>query len=78
MICMEVEDLSEIPDGMIGFTIPPHRYGRTRSKGDPYQVIHDHLKANNIESDIKALALEFYTYESPVWPDSVEVYIPLK
>jgi predicted transcriptional regulator YdeE len=80
MICMEVEDfdIADIPEGMIGFTIPPHRYAKVISKGDPYQVIHDHLKANGLESNQRALALEVYHFANPVWPDETEVYVPIK
>ncbi|QYR21283.1 GyrI-like domain-containing protein [Paenibacillus sp. sptzw28] len=78
LICMEVEDLSEVPEGMIGFTIPPHRYAKTKSTGDPYQVIHDYLNTNGLQNDNRALALEIYYFDKPVWPDEAEVLIPLK
>jgi predicted transcriptional regulator YdeE len=78
MICIEVEDVSEIPEGMIGFTVPPHRYAKVKSKGEPYQVIHDYLKANSMESDQRALALELYHFDNLVWPDETEVYVPIK
>ncbi|XEC94178.1 GyrI-like domain-containing protein [Paenibacillus tarimensis] len=78
MICMEVEDLSEVPEGMIGFTIPPHRYAKVKSKGDPYQVIHDYLNSNGLQNDGRALALEIYRFARPVWPDEAEVLIPIK
>lgn len=50
LICMEVEDLSEVPEGMIGFRIPPHRYAKTKSKGDPYQETHDYLNVNGLQN----------------------------
>ncbi|BCG57396.1 GyrI-like domain-containing protein [Paenibacillus sp. URB8-2] len=77
LICMEVESLSNIPKGMIGFTIPPHRYAKVKSKEDPYQCIHDHLNRNGLHNDRRALALEIYPIDHPVWPDEAEVYIPL-
>jgi predicted transcriptional regulator YdeE len=78
LVCLEVEDLTKVPDGMIGFAIPPHRYAKVKSKGDPYQVIHDHLKKISLESDIRALAFEVYQFANPLWPDEAEVFIPLK
>ncbi|MBB6673705.1 GyrI-like domain-containing protein [Cohnella nanjingensis] len=77
LICMEVASLSDVPEGMLGFTIPPHRYAKVKSKGDPYQDIHDYLKANNKQSNKRALALEIYHFENPAWPDEAEVCIPL-
>ncbi|KRF20224.1 GyrI-like domain-containing protein [Paenibacillus sp. Soil787] len=77
LICMEVEDLSDVPEGMIGFMIPPHRYAKVKSKDDPYQVIHDYLDANGQQNDRRALSLEIYRFENPVWPDEAEVLIPL-
>ncbi|BBH24322.1 hypothetical protein Back11_56670 [Paenibacillus baekrokdamisoli] len=78
LICMEVEELSDVPEGMIGFTIPPHRYAKVKSKGDPYQVIHNYLDANGQQNDRRALALEIYHFENPVWPDEAEVLLPLQ
>lgn len=77
LICMEVEDLTDVPQGMIGFTIPPHRYAKIKSKSDPYQNIHDYLKENNKQNNKKALALEIYHFENPAWPDETEVFIPI-
>jgi predicted transcriptional regulator YdeE len=78
LICMEVEDLSEVPEGMIGFRIPPHRYAKTKSKGDPYRETHDYLNVNGLQNDGRALALEIYHFDNPIWPDEAEVLIPLK
>jgi predicted transcriptional regulator YdeE len=77
LICMEVANLSDVPEGMLGFTIPPHRYAKLKSKGDPYQDIHDYLKANNKQSNKRALSLEIYHFENPAWPDEAEVFIPI-
>lgn len=32
--CMEVSSLEDIPEGMIGFTAPPHSYATTRTEKD--------------------------------------------
>lgn len=76
-ICMEVSDLSEVPKGMIGFTVPPHGYAKIKSKGDPYQEIHEYLKMSGKQNNPRALALEIYRFENPEWPDEAEVCIPL-
>ncbi|MDQ0885889.1 putative transcriptional regulator YdeE [Paenibacillus sp. V4I9] len=76
-VCMEVADITDIPEGMLGFTIPPHRYAKVKSTSDPYRDIHDYLKANNKQNNNRALAFEMYHFENPVWPDEAEVYIPI-
>ncbi|MEF3302254.1 GyrI-like domain-containing protein [Paenibacillus sp. GYB003] len=78
MICMEVDDLTDAPEGMIGFTIPARRYAKAKTKGDPYRVIGDCLRANGLRSDGRALALEIYRFENPAWPDEAEVLVPLQ
>ncbi|KIL38998.1 hypothetical protein SD70_22965 [Gordoniibacillus kamchatkensis] len=78
LICMEVSSLTEVPEGMIGFAIPPHRYARTKTAGDPYQVIHEFLAAQGLQADKRALALEEYHFSNPIWPDEAAVYVPVK
>jgi predicted transcriptional regulator YdeE len=76
--CMEVSEIDEVPDGMLGFTIPAHSYGKTRSDQDPYEAIHAYLRANGMESNMKALALEVYSFDEPQWPSKVDVFVPIK
>ncbi|AEI38975.1 GyrI-like domain-containing protein [Paenibacillus mucilaginosus] len=76
--CLEVSSLDAIPGGMTGFTVPPHRYAAIRSDGDPYLDIENGLLANGLRKDIRALALEFYSFERPLWPSEVDVYVPLE
>lgn len=78
LYCMEVNNLDEIPEGMIGFSIPAHRYVTTRSNHDPYEVLHTYLQNREMENNVKALALEVYYFENPNWPTEVDVYIPIK
>ena len=75
--CVEVSELAEIPEGMIGFTIPPHTYGTTRSDTDPYEVIHTYLANNGMKNNAKALALEIYQIDDPRWPSKVDVFVPI-
>jgi predicted transcriptional regulator YdeE len=75
---MEVESLADVPEGMIGFTIPPHLYATGKSKGDPYQVIHSFINTTEYQSNRRALGLEIYYFANPVWPDETEVFIPLQ
>jgi predicted transcriptional regulator YdeE len=76
--CMEVSELEEIPEGMIGFTIPARNYVTTRSDADPYEVLHTYIKDNGIDHNPKALALEIYQFADPNWPGKVDVFVPIK
>lgn len=78
MICMEVEELTNVPEGMLGFTIPGHQYVHVKSKGDPYEVLHSYVRDNDLQSNDHALAIEIYQFANPTWPDEVDVYIPLR
>ncbi|GIP40146.1 hypothetical protein J31TS4_34260 [Paenibacillus sp. J31TS4] len=77
LICMEVSELSAIPEGMLGFTVPARRYVGTKSPTDPYLVIHNYLRANGLQADPKSLALEVYSFANPEWPAETDVYVPL-
>ncbi|WP_405176275.1 effector binding domain-containing protein [Paenibacillus sp. FSL H8-0261] len=78
MICMEVEELTNVPEGMLGFTIPAHRYVQVKSKGDPYEILHTYVREKDLPSNDRALAIEVYQFANPTWPDEVDVYIPLR
>jgi len=78
LICMEVTDLKEVPAGMLGFSIPAHKYGKTRSEDDPYAAIHHYLQENGISNNKRAMAIEVYKFEDPQWPNNVDVYIPIE
>jgi hypothetical protein len=75
---MQVSELSEIPEGTLGFSVPEHEYGKTRSDTDPYEVIHTHLESIGLENDPEGLAIETYRFDEPGWPDRVDVFIPIK
>ena len=78
LFCLEVFEFDEIPTGMIGFTVPEHKYGKIRTTGDPYESIHQYFRSQGIENNSKAMALEIYQFAKPQWPDNVDVYIPIK
>ncbi|MCD9023624.1 GyrI-like domain-containing protein [Cohnella silvisoli] len=76
--CMEVSEITDVPNGMIGFTLPAHTYALTRSDQDPYEVIHSFLRDIGKESNQRALAMEIYSFDNPQWPSQVDVYLPIK
>ncbi|RKP57970.1 AraC family transcriptional regulator [Cohnella endophytica] len=78
LICLEVKELIDVPEGMLGFSIPSHKYGKTRSENDPYSVIHNYFNQNGIKNNNRAMSLEIYKFEDPQWPNNVDVYIPIE
>jgi predicted transcriptional regulator YdeE len=78
LICLEVSEFADVPEGMVYFTVPAHRYAAVQSAGDPYEVIHTYLRNNGHHKDEHALALEMYQFDNPRWPDAVEVLLPLR
>ncbi|RED66145.1 GyrI-like domain-containing protein [Cohnella lupini] len=78
LICIEVTELKEVPNDMIGFIVPAHKYGKARSDGDTYSVIHQYLKEQGLKNNKRALAMEIYKFEDPQWPNKVDVYIPIE
>lgn len=76
--CMEVSSLDNIPEGMLGFSVPAHKYAKTRSDHDPYQVIQSYLKTNGIENHVRGISFEIYSFDNPEWPKEVDVYMPVR
>lgn len=75
---MEVHHLDAVPEGMIGFAVPVHKYAKIRSGQDPYEVIYRYLSHHGIQNDPRAISLEVYPFDRPVWPAEVDVYVPIK
>lgn len=75
--CMEVSSLDNIPEGMLGFTVPPRKYAKTRSDQDPYQIIQAYLKSSGIDNHVRGISFEIYSFENPEWPKEVDVYMPI-
>ncbi|QHT61894.1 hypothetical protein GXP70_19170 [Paenibacillus lycopersici] len=49
-----------------------------RAKGeDPYDVLRAYLRAKGLQNNKRGMSLEVYRVHKPVWPDEVDVYIPL-
>ncbi|MEI7027025.1 GyrI-like domain-containing protein [Paenibacillus sp. y28] len=84
--CMEVADLLEIPEGMIGFTIPAHTYAKLHYDGprpmnpDPYAVIGEYQREQGLAALKRALPLEAYSFAE--WQQEgrivFDVYVPLR
>ncbi|RXZ81752.1 hypothetical protein EBB07_13955 [Paenibacillaceae bacterium] len=76
--CMEVEGISDIPNGMIGFHVPSQRYIKVRSLDqDPYAISQKYLKETGIENNIKSLALEVFKFGEEQHFNNADIYIPI-
>lgn len=83
-----VEKLEEIPDGMIGFTIPRKNYVYANHKGKledvekTYQQIFAWMEEYGYEHDHQALSLEIYKGENQEQDKNgelqFEIYLPVK
>jgi predicted transcriptional regulator YdeE len=65
LFCMEVNEIQEVPEGMLGFVVPTRTYGKTRSNDGPYEEIHYYFRNHNLPNDSRALALEVYPFADP-------------
>ncbi|MBT2736319.1 AraC family transcriptional regulator [Neobacillus sp. B4I6] len=83
-----VEKIDEIPDGMVGFTIPSKNYVFATHKGkqeeveNTYQQIYAWMKEYGYEQDHNALSIEVYKEEHKHLYASGElhfdIYLPVK
>ncbi|MBT2696389.1 GyrI-like domain-containing protein [Bacillus sp. ISL-40] len=83
-----VEKIDEIPDGMVGFTIPSKNYVFSTHKGKQeeveitYQQIYAWMKEYGYEQDHNALSIEVYKEENKHLYASGElhfdIYLPVK
>lgn len=86
--CLEVGDLSDIPEGMMGFTVPAHTYAIVRYEGpypwspDPYDAIAEYRQQHGLESDRNGMVLEFYGFANEAVREEgrliIDVAVPLK
>ncbi|GIO97140.1 hypothetical protein J14TS5_22260 [Paenibacillus lautus] len=76
--CMEVEEIAETPNGMIGFQVPSQRYIKVRSSDqDPYAISQEFLKENGLENNVRSLALEVFKFGEEQHFNSADIYIPI-
>lgn len=83
-----VEKIEEVPDGMVGFTIPPKNYCVAIHKGKPEEVENTYLqmfawmKEYGYEQDHHALSLEIYKEEHKHLNSTgnlhFEIYLPVR
>ncbi|MDQ6421767.1 GyrI-like domain-containing protein [Paenibacillus sp. LHD-117] len=77
--CMEVVEIKEIPDDMIGFSIPSQRYVKLRSVDqDPYALSKAFLKEKKLENNIRSLALEVFRFGEEQHFNHADIFVPIK
>jgi hypothetical protein len=66
--CLQVSDLSDIPEGMMGFTIPESLYATVKYEGshpmdpDPYGLLALHRQENGIAHKENGMILEKFEF----------------
>ncbi|GAE06779.1 hypothetical protein JCM10914_2955 [Paenibacillus sp. JCM 10914] len=76
--CMEVAEIKDIPNGMIGFQVPSQQYVKVRSTDhDPYAFSKEYLKENGLENNTRSLALEVFKFGEEQHFNNAEIYIPI-
>ncbi|MGO4374725.1 GyrI-like domain-containing protein [Paenibacillus sp. MCAF20] len=76
--CMEVTEIKNIPNGMIGFQVPSQRYVKVRSADqDPYALSKEYLKEKGLENNTRSLALEVFRFGEEQHFNNADIYIPI-
>ncbi|MHA7963861.1 GyrI-like domain-containing protein [Paenibacillus sp. CAU 1782] len=81
--CYETDHMEELPEGMVQFTIPEHRYAMVASSNKRIGEAYEQLNAWMLEQGLKrhenAVCLElFYVDEHHLEEEPVELLIPLR
>lgn len=84
--CLEVTELTDIPEGMMSFTIPEAAYAHVHYEGphpmdpDPYGSLAEYRKSNDLAHKESGMVLEKYSFDNDCLPDhiSVDVYGPIQ
>lgn len=85
--CLEVSVFSEIPEGMMGFTIPETLYATVKYEGphpwnpDPYGLLASYRQENGIANKENSMIIEKYEFAKDCLPGegiSIGVFGPIK
>jgi predicted transcriptional regulator YdeE len=85
--CLQVSELSDIPDGMMGFTIPETLYAAVKYEGphpmdpDPYGLLASYRQENGIVHKEESMIIEKYEFAKDCLPGeeiAVEIFGPIK
>jgi predicted transcriptional regulator YdeE len=82
--CLEVNELSIIPEGMIGFKLPSLKYVKinctNKSIGEAYSIIFEWMNVNGYKQKFldNSCPIEIYFFEENVEEEDVEILIPIQ
>lgn len=75
---MEVSRIDEVPEGMIGFSVPSQRYAKVRStEQDPYALIKATLEVMSLINNTRSLALEVFRFGEEQHVRNADVFVPI-
>lgn len=81
--CLETSDLSETPEGMIGFILPSVTYAKinctNKTIGEAYGKIFEWMNENGYKQKFldSSCPIEIYYFEENVEEEDVEILIPI-
>ncbi|WP_274364134.1 GyrI-like domain-containing protein [Paenibacillus thermotolerans] len=85
--CLQVSELSDIPEGMMGFTIPESLYAAVKYEGphpwepDPYGLLAAYRQDNNVANREEGMIIEKFEFAKDCLPNreiSIEIFTPVK
>lgn len=85
--CLQVSELSDIPEGMMGFTIPESLYAAVKYEGphpwepSPYGLLATYREQNGIANKEEGMIIEKFEFAKDCLPGkqlSIEIFTPLK
>ncbi|SHE12826.1 Bacterial transcription activator, effector binding domain [Chlamydia abortus] len=82
--CLEVREITHIPEGMIGFQLPLMNYAKinctNKTIGEAYTKIFEWMRANGYKQKFldNSCPIEIYYFEDNVEEEDVEILIPVK
>lgn len=75
---MEVSEISDIPEGMLGFTVPKQTYVKiTSTDENPYEISHRYFREHGLANNTRSLALEVFQFSKRQHFNDAEIYIPI-
>ncbi|TMW70772.1 GyrI-like domain-containing protein [Alteribacter natronophilus] len=82
--CLEVTDLDQIPEGMVGFKIPKAKYAKasctTKSVSQGYEKVFAFMEENSLKQKwfAESFPVEIYYFQEEGGEEPVEILIPLE
>jgi predicted transcriptional regulator YdeE len=84
--CMQVSSLEQVPEGMMGFSVPAHMYLKAKYDGahplgpDPYGELQRYRAEHGLKEHPRAMVIEKYTFanEGREGLITVDVFAPIE